>query len=302
MKNKVLALVVTYNRKDLLLECIEALLKQELTCDILVIDNASTDGTQDSLSSFVTSGQIDYINTGENLGGAGGFNFALKEGASRDYDYFWLMDDDTIAHPDTLQEFMNAAQALDNRFGYLSSFAKFTDGKPCQMNLQDVTKDWYDGIEAYNGLVKIERATFVSFFIKKETVMTYGLPIKGFFIWVDDTEYSLRIAKHLPSYLVQSSQITHKMQVNASTGWRVFMNESSDRVDRYFYNVRNKFYVNKQDGFLASVSYVAKQVVLSLLLLFGSKHYRFKKFAIVWKGVFAGLTFNPPIEYLEEKK
>ncbi|WP_261379628.1 glycosyltransferase family 2 protein [Streptococcus sp. sy004] len=302
MKNKVLALVVTYNRKDLLLECVDALLKQELACDILVIDNASTDGTQEVLSPFVMSGQIGYINTGENLGGAGGFNFALKEGASRDYDYFWLMDDDTIAHPDTLQEFMNAANALDNHFGYLSSFARFTDGKPCQMNLQDVTKDWYEGIEVYNGLVKIERATFVSFFIKKETVMAYGLPIKEFFIWVDDTEYSLRIAKHLPCYLVQSSQITHKMQVNASTGWRIFMNENSDRVDRYFYNVRNKFYVNKQNGFLSSVSYLAKQVVLSLLLLFGSKHYRFKKFAIVWKGVFAGLTFNPPIEYLEEKK
>lgn len=302
MKKNVLALVVTYNRKDLLLECVDALLKQDLPCDVLVIDNASTDGTQEALSSFVSSGQIDYINTGENLGGAGGFNFALKEGASRDYDYFWLMDDDTIAHPDTLQEFMNAANALDNQFGYLSSFAKFTDGKPCQMNLQDVSEDWYEGIEAYNGLVKIERATFVSFFIKKETVIKYGLPIKEFFIWVDDTEYSLRIAKDLPSYLVQSSQITHKMQVNASTGWRVFMNESSDRVDRYFYNVRNKFYVHKQQGFLSSVAYLARQVVLSLLLLFGSKHYRFKKFAIVWKGVFAGLTFNPPIEYVDQKK
>ncbi|MGT2926492.1 glycosyltransferase family 2 protein [Streptococcus cuniculipharyngis] len=303
MKNNVLALVVTYNRKELLLECVNALLAQETNCDILIVDNKSTDGTEEALAPYLAAGQIDYINTGENLGGAGGFNFALKEGASRDYDYFWLMDDDTIAHPDTLTEFVKAAQALDNKFGYLSSFAKFTDGAPCRMNLQDVADSgWYAGLPSYPSLVKIKRATFVSFFIKKEVVIEYGLPIKEFFIWADDSEYSLRIAKHLPAYLVGTSQITHKMQVNAGTTWRVLLKEDSDRVGRYFYNVRNRFYIKKQDGLWPATVYFFKQIALSFLLLFAAKSYRFKKFKIVWQGLLAGLTFNPPVEYVAAEK
>lgn len=68
--NRTAALIVTYNRKELLTQCIEALL--EMPCDIIVIDNASTDGTEATLSSFIGSGQISYHNTGANLGGAGG--------------------------------------------------------------------------------------------------------------------------------------------------------------------------------------------------------------------------------------
>ena len=43
---RVAAVVVTYNRKELLAQCIEALLgQQNAVCDILIVDNASTDGT-----------------------------------------------------------------------------------------------------------------------------------------------------------------------------------------------------------------------------------------------------------------
>lgn len=47
MKNRVVAIVVTYNRCELLLEAIEALRKSCEKCDIFIIDNASTDGTKD---------------------------------------------------------------------------------------------------------------------------------------------------------------------------------------------------------------------------------------------------------------
>lgn len=83
--NRTAALIVTYNRKELLTQCIEALL--EMPCDIIVIDNASTDGTEATLSSFIGSGQISYHNTGANLGGAGGFNFAIKTALKQGYEY-----------------------------------------------------------------------------------------------------------------------------------------------------------------------------------------------------------------------
>lgn len=69
---KVVAVVVTYNRKELLKECIEALLnKSSKKCDVLVIDNNSNDGTYEYIKKYIDDKKIIYKNTGENLGGAG---------------------------------------------------------------------------------------------------------------------------------------------------------------------------------------------------------------------------------------
>ena len=77
-KNNVLAVVVTYNRKQLLLECIEALQKLEETkCDILIVNNASTDDTEETVKAMASDTLL-YVNTGANLGGAGGFNYGIK--------------------------------------------------------------------------------------------------------------------------------------------------------------------------------------------------------------------------------
>ena len=74
--DKVIAVIVTYNRKELLKECIEELTKNQ-EIDFMIIDNASTDGTADMVKNY-TSDKLFYVNTGENLGGAGGFNFGIK--------------------------------------------------------------------------------------------------------------------------------------------------------------------------------------------------------------------------------
>ena len=68
---KVAAIIVTYNRKKLLCECIDAILNQKSNTpmDIIVVDNNSTDGTRDVVASYVKCHNVVYCNTGENLGG-----------------------------------------------------------------------------------------------------------------------------------------------------------------------------------------------------------------------------------------
>jgi hypothetical protein len=84
---------VSYNRKELLLQCLEHLAAQRIDramgtglpapieeqLAVMVVDNASTDGTKDALAPLIASGAIDYRNTGANLGGAGGFNYGMRE-------------------------------------------------------------------------------------------------------------------------------------------------------------------------------------------------------------------------------
>ena len=100
MDKLVAAIVVTYNRKNLLLENIECLKQQSESdkLDIIIIDNASTDGTESALQPYILDKSVIYINTGSNLGGAGGFNFGISYAAKKQYKYLWIMDDLSLIH------------------------------------------------------------------------------------------------------------------------------------------------------------------------------------------------------------
>ena len=209
----VVAIIVTYNRKKLLMECIDSLLKQETTAllDIYVIDNASTDGTNDAVRKRMDNGNIHYFNTGNNLGGAGGFEYGVRKAASGKYDYVWIMDDDTIPTCTALKEFLNVTEKLEP-FGFLSSHALWTDGSVCTMNVQ--RKDIFrklDLKEFEQKIIPIEYATFVSLFIPMRVVRDVGAPIGEFFIWGDDWEYTRRISKKYKSYIVTDSKVIHKI-------------------------------------------------------------------------------------------
>lgn len=55
---KIAAVVVTFNRKEYLVKNIEALLAQvNAPMDILIIDNASTDGTEETIRHYMDAGQ-----------------------------------------------------------------------------------------------------------------------------------------------------------------------------------------------------------------------------------------------------
>ena len=86
--NSTIAVIVTYNRLELLKEGIQALLGQSSACDILIVDNASTDETPHWAQDFAkTHPSVYYENTGANLGGAGGFNYGMRRGVEMSYDY-----------------------------------------------------------------------------------------------------------------------------------------------------------------------------------------------------------------------
>lgn len=74
------AVVVTYNRRELLVQCIEHILNQQgISCDVPVADNASTDGTAQRVQS-IPNPRVRYRNTGANLGGAADAQLSGRHG------------------------------------------------------------------------------------------------------------------------------------------------------------------------------------------------------------------------------
>lgn len=81
IKSKTCAIVVTHNRLELLKQCIAALYQQTLPCEILVIDNASTDGTDRWLAEQKTLYDcMHFYRSPENLGGAGWISYRYGSG------------------------------------------------------------------------------------------------------------------------------------------------------------------------------------------------------------------------------
>jgi glycosyltransferase involved in cell wall biosynthesis len=146
-KNRTAAVVVTYNRLTLLNKCIEKLRGQTVPCDILVVDNASTDGTTPWLREQEEAGLLRTRNTGGNLGGAGGFNKGMRWAVEDGYKYLWLMDDDCLPEQDALEKLLEADSLLNGSYGWLSSVALWTDGNVCSMNIQRKTP--YQDIDGF---------------------------------------------------------------------------------------------------------------------------------------------------------
>lgn len=237
---KVCAIVVTYNRKTMLEGCVRALLGQTYeNFDIFIIDNGSTDGTQKLIESYL-SDRIKYFNTGSNLGGAGGFYYGLKEAYKRKYEWMWIMDDDVIPTETALNELVIALEHV-NKCSFLASAVYSQNGSA--MNTPEISKYstngyrfWYDKLEY--GMVRIMHATFVSLFINAQAIAKCGLPCKDYFIWGDDTEYTMRIiGSYGAAYFVGKSKVYH-LRNNSST-LNLMRENDVNRISMYYYMVRN---------------------------------------------------------------
>lgn len=297
---KIAAIIVTYNRKEMLLECLRHIQKGSVVPAIIIVDNDSSDGTGEAVAPFIGSGQVFYFNTGTNLGGAGGFNYGIKKAVEMGYEYFWIMDDDTLPEPDALEKILEADKILSGNYGWLSAVALWTDGKECKMNRPKLLKAFYQDIHYLKyGIIRAEQATFVGLFLRRETIMEVGLPISEFFIWGDDIEYTRRIAKRfkMPCYVAGQSIVIHSMKSNIGSN---IATDRAERLERYNYAFRNENYLYRQEGIKGFGYYFAKCGKNILCSMFMAKEHRFRRAGIVAKQLIFGLFFNPKVEYIDK--
>lgn len=208
----VAAIVVTHNRLVLLRECIAALRAQTRRPDeIIVVDNGSTDDT----SAWLAMQRDLTVITQDNQGSSGGQHTGMLAAYRQGHDWFWCMDDDTIAGPAALERLLSAEAAANPTTGLLSSLVLWTDGTPHRMNLQapQLPHEWYHTV-LRDGALPIALASFVSLLVRREAVAEAGLPLKDFFIWYDDIEFSRRILRRMRGYLVLNSVVVHKTAAN----------------------------------------------------------------------------------------
>lgn len=254
----VVAVVVTYNRKALLLECLAAILSQSCQVKkVILIDNASTDGTTEALKNngYLNHEQIQYIRMETNTGGSGGFHEGIKRALNAGCDWIWVMDDDVVPDVTCLEALLAAEEQVRKKspcdLSFFASTIYSPEGEP--MNVPAISgktapngyESWYQFLA--KGIVNISSATFVSILIKKEAVEKCGLPCKDFFLWGDDTEYTLRLTTFFgDAYFVGSSVAIHKRENGQALS--VFRENDPKRIDMFHYYFRNNIITARYYG------------------------------------------------------
>lgn len=274
MPSRVTCVVVTYNRKDDLKRCLQALCRQKYPIsEIIVVDNASTDAT----ASFLTGEAqgypipISHLRLRENAGGAGGFHAGTKAAFESGCDFAWLMDDD--GHPEnteTLAHMMDAADSLsiENDLLFLNALVT-SDGKDLSFGLADGIKTASQALNAAkNGLLVDAANPFNGTLVSAALIKRIGFPDGRFFIKGDETDYLTRARRagaivatvcsarfRHPAMPSQAKSILGCMRkVNVEPAWK------------WYYRMRNYTYMAKRDrGFLHAASTGTHHLVNGIL-------------------------------------
>ncbi|MDM7851885.1 glycosyltransferase family 2 protein [Pseudochrobactrum kiredjianiae] len=214
------AVVVTYNRLDKLKNCIAAINAQSVAVRFIhVVDNNSSDGTKEWLLENAERLNIIPHILDYNGGGAGGFNVGIKAAYNAGADWTWVMDDDVYPKLDCLKalvesSFFHSHTQGTREIGFLASRVEWVDGSICLMNIPVLNWPPNASFHEAKSSLPLTSSSFVSCFISRVGVERVGLPVKEFFIWCDDTEYTRRLSKNFDCYYLDDSVVIHDTPSN----------------------------------------------------------------------------------------
>jgi GT2 family glycosyltransferase len=257
----VCAVVVTYNRAELLLELVRSLVAQTSgPSEIVVLDNASTDGTERALrdSGLGDDVSLRYLRLRENEGPAGGFYAVISAAMTLEWDWLWVFDDDASAEANALAELLSSELAADPGTAALCPATIGRDGRPelnhrgtwngTQLPLRP--SDFDDGPRA------IDYASYLGILVRRAAIEATGLPKREFFVWSSDVEWTLRLSDYGQLWLLPTVRIRHYADPSAGSyrsgalGKLAMARKPIDNRDlwKYVYGFRNAVWLRKQRG------------------------------------------------------
>lgn len=284
---KITAVVVTYNRVELLKRNIRCLRQNKPLSSIVVVNNGSTDGTAEWLSA-----QTDLtVVTQENVGGSGGFytgmQYAYREGA----DWIWCMDDDVFPRADCLECLLKYAERdgvgilaprrLQEGRIYTHDFLSF--------NLTRPFSSMYEGRLAKMQVTEPTEVSGTAFegpLIRRDVVEKVGYPNKDFFIFCDDTDYCLRSVRAGYKILYVPSALMDKQLFFSNDTWA---ERNRKKKWKRFYQIRNSSYLNHHYGenwgvrYLRGFNGMLGYIVTAFFTAPFSKAYSWKDIPLLWK-------------------
>lgn len=262
MDNESVAVVIaSYNRKYLLTQCIESLLKQTYEVSkVFIIDNNSTDGTTAFLKEkYFLNPKINIVRLRKNMGSGGAFYVGIKKALESGFDWIWLMDDDALPLPDALEKLSKYFYLKkENVLGFASSV--IYKGVPMSnRGFLDLDNFWpipFKPIEPEfyknNSVIEIDFAASIGLLLTRKIIECAGLPNKKMFIYGDDVEWAVRLKKCGRIFLIPESIVQHN-DINSEPKfrkilWKKYKIIPIENFYRYYFAYRNLIYIGRLYG------------------------------------------------------
>lgn len=291
---KIVAVVVTYNRLELLKRNIRCLQQNKPLSDIVVVNNGSTDGTTEWLADEPSLHVINQAN----VGGSGGFYTGITEACKLNADWIWCMDDDVFPRPDCLENLLQYASRKD--VGILAP-RRLMEGKIYTndfqgLNLTNPFVSLYTGKLSkmqVNAPITICGTAFEGPFIRREVVDRIGLPNKELFIFCDDTDYCIRTVQAGYKIMYIPEALMDKEKFFSTDSWA---ERNKKKKWKRFYQVRNSAYLNHHYGknwavrYLRGFNGVIGYILIAMLTCPFSDAYQWGDIAKFWKAYCDGVN------------
>lgn len=214
---------------------------------IVIVDNGSTDSSEVILRERFPS--IEVIQTGANLGFAGGNNVGILHALQNGADYVWLLNNDTVVEPGTLSALVRVANE-HSRIGMVGSKIFYNDNPsilwyagavldPCRPHLlhhrglREVDRGQYDEI-CETGYV-----TGCSLLASRGMIEEIGLLEEELFLYFEDSDWNVR-AKSAGWKIMYAPESLVYHKISASIG-------GADSPQMLYYTARNLLYFVKRN-------------------------------------------------------
>ena len=292
------AVIVTYNRKELLSQNIEMLLKQTMTVDsIIIVDNCSSDGTYEYLKNCGwTTEPFLYLKTETNIGGAGGFYTGVKAAYEAGADWIVLMDDDgRMADEHTMEILYRAARKLyDENRGERKLFvnALVQKGELLSFKIDHMYTVVEAMMAAKNGLIEGAANPFNGTLISRELVSDIGYPKKEFFIKGDEVDYKQRAldAGAYVGTVTEAKYIHPRPETVEKTVMGVKVPFFVEAPWKEYYAARNFTYMYKLQEWYKGILF--ELIFVKLLAVISLKCKKMETIKMLFKGVYDGWKGN----------
>lgn len=221
--------VLNFNGWSDTLECVDSL--RASTYDnlrILVVDNASTVADPDARAALEASPNVSVIDSGRNLGFAGGNNLGIRSAVDRGADYVWVLNNDTIVESMAAAKLVELARTHPG-YDFFGSWIVFED-EPDRLWFGGGDFDWRRGLVGMtnygtrmadiaidSGAMETSWITGCSVVISAASLTRLGLMDEDLFLYREELDWQLRHnPRHPRAMILPDPLVRHK--VGQSTG------------------------------------------------------------------------------------